>query len=60
MEDTQVAEAPEQVEEQQEKTTLEFGQGQNAEIDTQADSTGQVDNSNLNWEEDKRFKDHWS
>ena len=43
MEDTQVAEAPEQVEEQPE-----------------ADSTGQVENSDLNWEEDKRFKDHWS
>ena len=60
MEDTQVAEAPEQVEEQQEKTTLEFGQVQDAELDTQADSTGHVENSNLNWEEDKRFKDHWS
>lgn len=60
MEDTQVAEAPEQVEEQQEKTTLNFGQGQDVVQDTQAETTGQVENNNLSWEEDKRFKEHWA
>jgi hypothetical protein len=60
MEDTQAVEAPEHVEEQQEKTTLNFGQDQEVAKDTQAESTGQVENNVLNWEEDKRFKEHWS
>ena len=55
-EDIQEQDAPEQVE--QEKTTLTFGQGQ--EADTQEASTdGQVDTVVTNWNEDKRFKEHW-
>ena len=55
-EDIQATDAPEQVE--QEKTTLTFGQGQ--EADTQESSTdGQVDTVVSNWNEDKRFKEHW-
>ncbi len=54
MEDIQNEDAVEQVEE---KTTLTFGQG---EQDTQsASEDGQVEQSVSNWNEDKRYKEHW-
>ena len=54
MEDIQNEDATEQVEE---NTTLTFGQG---EQDTQEASTdGQVEQSVSNWNEDKRYKEHW-
>ncbi len=54
-EDIQTEDAP--VEQVSEKTTLTFGQGTE---DTQtASEDGQVEQSVSNWNEDKRFKEHW-
>ena len=56
MEDIQNTDVDEQVEEQ--STTLNFGQG--SEQDTQESaSEGQVNQELSNWNEDKRFKEHW-
>tara|TARA_R110000824_G_scaffold40296_2_gene120995 strand:- start:1743 stop:2519 length:777 start_codon:yes stop_codon:yes gene_type:complete len=55
MEDIQQADAQEQVE----KTTLDFGHGNN---DTQAVDNGQVEQAEqevLNWQNDKRYAEHW-
>ena len=57
MEDIQETTVPEQVEPQE--TTLNFRQGQ--EDNTQEGvENGQVEQEIANWNEDKRFKDHWS
>jgi len=56
MEDIQETAAPEQVEQQE--TTLTFGQGQIANTQEGVDN-GQVEQEIANWNEDKRFKDHW-
>ena len=54
-EDIQTEDAP--VEQVEEKTTLTFGQGHE---DTQiASEDGQVEQSVSNWNEDKRFSEHW-
>ena len=56
MDDIQNTDVDEQVAEQ--STTLNFGQG--SEQDTQESaSEGQVNQDISNWNDDKRFKEHW-
>lgn len=57
MEDIQEQPATEQVE--PEATTLTFGQGNEQDTQEVVDN-GQVEQEIANWNDDKRFKDHWA